>query len=873
MKRASMNTHRPHLTLLSFALAVALAALLSAGAAARPADATPQRGPSTDTPTPQSNSTGMPSSGPALHDGATLAPPRILSIGSQPRDLTSVIKDTTGSTEPQDTHPPAPASPTPHPNSAEPGGTDRGAGSAIPSGAGRPSSDTSASAGAPSAGTSATASLPESTAPSAADRALHLRTVLGASALLAAAVTSVLAWRTRRRRSRRRGADNAPGTQTPSAEALLTGGGEPDGIALLDTALRTLAHHTTQPPQQSGPPAVYAARITADTVHVLPDDLTDEPPQPFAAGKDGWWTLPPDAALLDQDTARTVPAPYPALVTLGTTNQGDQLLLNLSHLPALLLDGDPAHARQVCTSLALELATGPWSDSVDIITVGFGDGLPDLLPHAHLTHQPDPARALRDLSQRLLEAHQAPPSQRQPCVLLCASALEADTAAAFAELLDRAGALPLTLIAPADTAAPYLPHAEMLDATPGRPQHLGHLGAEITVQHLDHSAYQQITAGLTKPAPTKPPAADDVQEDGPKDGPDEQHQEHNPQPRAASGTTSDPAAEPSSTPDTDLRSEVFPALLASRHATDPTPTTEEKPPTANVPAGTNRAPADPPRPSGPHTAPPSAPHTASPAAATSQGGEGDHRAPQIRVLGPVEVDGIDTSGHGPRTAQLAALLYFKPGRSADALCTDMDPAHPWSTATLNARLQNLRSRLGNDPHNNPYVPRRNTGDAPYQLSPHIRCDWTQFLHLTQHALSQGPTGLPDLERALTLVRGQPFGTRPLPWAEPYQQDMTTRIIDVAHTVATHRMTHGPHHDLSAARRAVARALDVDDSAEIIYRDWILIEQAAGNRQGIHTAITRIQHINRALGCPLEPETQHLIDTVLDPSRHDQAHSR
>lgn len=116
-------------------------------------------------------------------------------------------------------------------------------------------------------------------------------------------------------------------------------------------------------------------------------------------------------------------------------------------------------------------------------------------------------------------------------------------------------------------------------------------------------------------------------------------------------------------------------------------------------------------------------------------------------------------------------------------------------------------------------------------------------------------------------------TRPLPWAEPYQQEMTTRIVDVAHTVATHRMTHGPHHDLSAARRAVARALDVDDSAEIIYRDWILIEQAAGNRQGVHTAITRIQHITRTLGCPLEPETQHLIDTALDPSHHEQAHSR
>ncbi|MEU5324159.1 hypothetical protein AB0G67_46685 [Streptomyces sp. NPDC021056] len=867
-----MNTHRSRLTLLL--LALALAALLGAGAAARPSDTTPHRAPSSDTPTPRSKSTGRPSSGLALHDGATLAPPRILSIGSQPRDLTSVIKDLTGSTEPQDTHPPAPASPTPHPSSAEPGGAGHGSGAATPSGAGRPSSDTSAPAGAPSAeAPGATVSSPASTAPSAADRALHLRTVLGTGALLAAAVTGALAWRTRRRRSRRRGAENAPGTQTSRAEALLSGGGESDGSALLDIALRTLAHRTTQPPEESGLPAVYAARITADTVLVLPDDLTDEPREPFAAGKDGWWTLPSDPALLDPDAARTVQAPYPALATLGTSDLGDQILLNLAHLPALLLDGEPAHVGQVCASLALELATSPWADSVDIITVGFADDLPGLLPHARITHQPDPAHALRDLSERMLEAHQAPHSQHQPAIaLLCASVLEADTAGGFAELLDTAGPLPLTLVAPADTAAPFLPHAQILDATPGRPQHLGHLGLEITLQHLDHSAYQQITAGLTEPAPTEPPAADGEREDGPH----EQRQEHKPQPQTARSTASDPAAEPESAPDTDLSSEVFPALLASRTA-DPTPTpthtpaTDEESSPADASPRTNPAPAQPSQSRDRETGREHASHGAPTQA--DLGGEGDGQAPQIRVLGPVEVDGVDTSGHGPRTAQLAALLYFKPGRSADALCTDMDPAHPWSTATLNARLQNLRSRLGNDPHNHPYVPRRNTGDAPYQLSPHIRCDWTQFVHLTQHALPQGPTGLPDLEHALTLVRGQPFGGRPLPWAEPYQQEMTTRIIDVAHTVATHRMTDGPHYDLSAARRVVACALDVDDNAEIIYRDWILIEQAAGNRQGVHTAITRIQHINRTLDCPLEPETQHLIDTLLDPSHRHQAHSR
>jgi hypothetical protein len=96
--------------------------------------------------------------------------------------------------------------------------------------------------------------------------------------------------------------------------------------------------------------------------------------------------------------------------------------------------------------------------------------------------------------------------------------------------------------------------------------------------------------------------------------------------------------------------------------------------------------------------------------------------PEIRVLGPVEVTGVDSTGHGPRMAQLAALL-LRPGRSADVLCSDMDPVNPWSASTLNARVGGLRRCLGSDTNGNPYVPRRSSGEDPYRLSPDVRCDW------------------------------------------------------------------------------------------------------------------------------------------------------
>ncbi|MFJ5064567.1 bacterial transcriptional activator domain-containing protein [Streptomyces nigra] len=180
----------------------------------------------------------------------------------------------------------------------------------------------------------------------------------------------------------------------------------------------------------------------------------------------------------------------------------------------------------------------------------------------------------------------------------------------------------------------------------------------------------------------------------------------------------------------------------------------------------------------------------------------------------------------------------------------------------NARMQGLRSCLGSDPAGNLYVPRRKAREDPYRLAPGIRCDWTRFLRLVEDALPQGTAGLTDLEKALTLVRGKPFGGRPLPWAEPHAQEMITRIIDVAHTIATHRIPPGPHHDLAAARRAITTGLDADPTAELLYRDWMRLEAAHNNRTGLHTAVTRIQQVNRDLDCSLELETSQLIEHLL-----------
>ncbi|HET6857483.1 MAG TPA: hypothetical protein VFH94_10355 [Streptomyces sp.] len=713
---------------------------------------------------------------------------------------------------------------------------------------------------------------------------LDRRTVLGAGSLLAAAVTGALALRRiLQRRRRKPGEKITIAKETSRAEAKLAVAAEPTSAARLDTALRTWAHHAPQHNDFDALPPLRAAQIRSRTVEVLPLDPAHQPLAPFVCAAGGWWALDPDAALLDEKAAREVPAPCPGLVTLGSTAAGELVLLNLALLPAVLLDGNPVHITEVCISLALEYAMSPWAGEVEVVAVGFGEDLPQLLPTARIAHMRHPTHALRDLSERLLEAHQTPHTRHQPYLLLCASTLDPDTAEQFADVIDKAGPVPVTLIAPASTAAPHFPDAESLNVSLSTPQQLRAADTEITVQRLEHAAYQQILTTLKVSAQPAHPAEGPWQKV--PNEPSSRIQTKPAQPAGPPKTSApapgrtEPATSSKVTPATTTNSAVFPALLAA--TTDPAgvplrpaapafqggqfgPGPRAMHPAPESPAATETAGGNTATPTHPRTSP--AEHGTAPEVTADEDAERDRHAPEIRVLGPVEVTGVDATGHGPRTAQLAALLYFRPGRTANSVCADMDPVHPWSLNTLNARMQGLRRALGNDPDGNPYVPRRKSGEDPYRLSPHVRCDWERFLAVVEHALPVGPPGVTDLEKALRLVRGRPFGGKPRPWAEPHQQEMITRIIDVAHTVASYRTPTGPHHDLSAARQAVATGLDVDDTAELLYRDWCRLEHAAGNRQGLHTAITRIQDINHTLDCSLEPETEELINELLHGAR-------
>ncbi|WP_097968807.1 hypothetical protein [Streptomyces sp. or20] len=87
----------------------------------------------------------------------------------------------------------------------------------------------------------------------------------------------------------------------------------------------------------------------------------------------GRWVLDAKATLLDLETTADIPtAPYPGLVTLGATENGDLLLADFLHTGALLLDGTADDVLAVGRAMALEAGTCGWTDHTEIMTVGLG---------------------------------------------------------------------------------------------------------------------------------------------------------------------------------------------------------------------------------------------------------------------------------------------------------------------------------------------------------------------------------------------------------------------------------------------------------------------------------------------------------------------
>ncbi|MDI3408357.1 LysM peptidoglycan-binding domain-containing protein [Streptomyces cavernicola] len=677
------------------------------------------------------------------------------------------------------------------------------------------------------------------------------RHIAGLGMLLAGTLAGTIAVKRLLQRRRRNPGETIAMPDTPGpVEQGLDYAAEPASVDLLDHALRTLAHHAAA--HDRALPELRGARVTATSIELLLDDDA-EPLPPFTRAGEHLWALDPAHQLID--SPHTVAAPYPGLVPLGTETDGSHLLLNLTHTRVLLLDGDDQDVRDTARVIALAAGTSAWSDHADILTVGLGTELPALLPQGRLRAVPSLRAAQSDLGELLLEHHQGDaPADPLPWMLICsADAIRADEVQPLAASLAAAHDMPVALVLPARHAAAEFPDAVRLQAGTDAPQHLDHLGTDLVLQTLPEEDYRAFLRVLhTADEPARP--AEGAWRHVPPVSLTKTDTDNGPSSIPLLATVPDPTADSVDEPETPFAALTDTAPAGGTvHVLNPLPPTDEAPEDDHTePATSEETAAAPPALLGQAAAD----ETELPAQEAEFTGGG----PLIRVLGPVEVTGVEASGHGPKLAALAALIYFKPGITGDTICDAMDPIEPWAKRTLQTRISELRNRLGSDNDGNVYLPRARTGG--YRLSDQVRCDWTEFETLATRGLAKGETaGIADLTTALDLVTGRPFDGDQPTWAAARIQEMLVRITDVAHTLATWHRT-APRPNLDAARRAVRAGLDIDDSSELLYQDWMRIEDQAGNRDAVRTAYDTLLAVNRSLNVGTEPDTERVYDSIM-----------
>jgi hypothetical protein len=310
--------------------------------------------------------------------------------------------------------PAAPAPATPAPGRPAPGGpahaTPPADSAPAPSANGRAATGRPASGrpvpGQPASGQSGagrsaparSAPVPGRSAPAhAASRSYPLE--LAAAGLLAAGVLAALE-RRRRKQARRRPPGRrvvAPPPDAAWAEAALRLGEDENSARLLDAGLRYLSRALQR--QGRMPPTVFAAHVGDDNLDLWVTPASDDVPAPWYAVGDGqvWRLALADLPGLDgRGTAL-----YPGLVTVGTDATGRVLVdLEAARGPIAVTGPEDLVADALCT-MAAELATSLWSDTMHLTLVGAGEDLAVL--------SPDRVHVASSLAKALplLEAHAA----------------------------------------------------------------------------------------------------------------------------------------------------------------------------------------------------------------------------------------------------------------------------------------------------------------------------------------------------------------------------------------------------------------------------------------------------------------------------------
>ncbi|WP_116947882.1 LysM peptidoglycan-binding domain-containing protein [Jiangella endophytica] len=661
-----------------------------------------------------------------------------------------------------------------------------------------------------------------------------IRTAAGVGALLAAGVLAFLAARRRTQQRRREPGERIamPVGAVAATERELRGVADPMSVEVVDLALRGLAADCAR--RGVSLPPLRIGRLTSEQFELYLADAA-ELPAPFVATDQGHvWLLPAAAGrAFDAAELREVPAPYPSLVTVGHGPEDGHLLLDLERLGTLAVVGEREPSREVMAALAVELATSPWADDLQVTLVGTCPELASGLDTGRIRYLPTVGSLLTELGTRSrhdrvamaesgayslddARARGVAVAAWTPEIVLLGEPLGPDQDAQLAELVE---SLPRVAVA-AVTSGHGAVGQWSLELSAAAPDDavLQPVGVDVQPQRLDQHQYRRILELL---GVTTQPARPWV----------------------------DAGGRPADEPEPD---DVGPGLLDNleadfdRLAAAAGPVVE--------PAGVDDVAAVPQQ-TGPESAD-EVPAAPSPAPVPGEG-------PTVLLLGPVEVEDAEGPVEQSKYRQLteiAAFITLHPGLGHAALDDAMWPGSRVTQNTRNTAISKLRRWFGRDTHGDDYLPRVDSG---YRFHPGVTTDWDEWRSLVGD--DPALAGTQQLVAALELVRGQPFtGVNPrrYGWAEHLKQEMISAIVDAAHELAQRALRGGDAH---LARKASTIGLQVEPGMELLWRDRIKAEHLAGNRSGIDDAIARMTAISADLGDDLETATVRLIAELTSPA--------
>ena len=191
-----------------------------------------------------------------------------------------------------------------------------------------------------------------------------------------------------------------PSPAAQLAEAHLGRRQQPMGLRTLDLATRAIAAHChrtgTELPQLLTA-IVHGDRIDLELAAPIPRGTRRfrGRGQPMATPRAGRRPVALDPGL--RDAVR----PYPALVTLGVTADGGQVVADLEQLRLISVEaaaGEPAEA--VLSAIAVELSCSPWAEELEVVVIGACERLPDALGRHNVTRADELGPVLDRLSQR-----------------------------------------------------------------------------------------------------------------------------------------------------------------------------------------------------------------------------------------------------------------------------------------------------------------------------------------------------------------------------------------------------------------------------------------------------------------------------------------